>query len=149
MRDDESDVGESALEQMDMGSEAGPSGTQPHSGKATQHPEPSVLNLLLAIICGDIAKFPAKSLSGCPITSAATVTKLIHEIRPFKTAQDVAAALSAHTTQTAQLLSWISSQGAVLAPATSDMKIPGFKDTVHQFVVLRPNENSKLLSRPR
>jgi hypothetical protein len=58
----------------------------------------------------------------------------------FKTDQAVATAFSAPNTQATQLLSWLSSQGPVLAPAPADMKIPGFKVNVHQFIVVQQDE---------
>jgi hypothetical protein len=77
-----------------MGGEAGPSGTRPQS-KETQHPEPTLMKLLLTLLFDGATYFPDKTLVGCPVATADTVKKLINNIPCFTILQDVATALAA------------------------------------------------------
>jgi len=65
----------------------------------------------------------------------------MNKMIPYTAAKDLASDLSAvKQIPKTQLVTWLSPMCSTSAPATGDMKIPGFDDSVHQFVVVRQNE---------
>lgn len=99
------------------------------------------MNLLLTLLYGDVRMLNNNALSGCSIDLVDNITELVSGISSFETLRSVASALSTPQSPTTQLLSWLSSNSVVLAPAPEETKIPGFKDSVFQFFGHGQNES--------
>ena len=135
------DVGD-ALEQMSIKKKkAGPSSVGTKAKETIQPPEIILMNLVLTLLYGDVSNNHENARSGCPIKTAGKVKELMNTTVPYTKAQDLISDLSTvkqspHT----QLVSWLSPECSAFALATDDTKIPGFDDSVHQFVVVRQNQ---------
>jgi len=105
----------------------------------SQEPDPSVLNLLITLVYDDTARNPNDEFPGYPEVYRKDILAALDKIPLLKTIADVRASLQPPESLTAKLLDVTqSTEGAMLAPATGDMIIPGFNAAVQQFIVVKP-----------
>lgn len=106
-------------------------------------PDHTVINLLIAAIHSNfsLSKNPNKIL-GCPRLKVKDVNKVLDNIKPFDTHEKLAAVLMSQLGDENKVLTRIcDSFGDLLKPATGDLTLPEFPESVRQFFLtkLLPN----------
>ncbi|CZR61888.1 uncharacterized protein PAC_11785 [Phialocephala subalpina] len=111
------------------------------------HPTPAVMNLLISTIYADFAspKISIRdALPGFPCTNKKELLELLDTVQHFQDSEQtyLTDLLNTAETRAEKLLVWIASKyGAEFVAATGDLKIPGFQDSIKQFVIAKPRSD--------
>ncbi|KAH7329932.1 hypothetical protein BKA65DRAFT_597084 [Rhexocercosporidium sp. MPI-PUGE-AT-0058] len=110
----------------------------------TEPPTASVMNLLLTSFYVDMVSYAPEfsaAFPGCPVNSAAKFLRVIDEVPFIKDTQNLTNICKQLKTEGDRLVFWMCSTfGSDIIKATEDsgLKVPGFPNSVCQFVLARP-----------